>query len=460
MLTRLRIQGFKNLLDVDIRFGPFTCLAGKNGAGKSNIFDAIQFLSLLAQYPIMEAAQRLRSTSDRSFDAASLFTTFEGFVVPEMRFTADLIVDRNVKDDFGVESEAAISSIQYEVAFALNREGGHARLELREEKLIPIKLSDARASLGFPSTRAFQDSCISGRRIADFVSTSNESSSITIQVHQEGSGGRKLPAPKSTRTVVEGMASSDHPTILAAKREMASWQTLMLEPSAMRSASLYTAPHDISLRGGNLPATISRLEKKDSQSGRVRAELANRLAKLIDDVQELRVRDDPTSETLTLEVSGRDGVFHPAKSLSDGTLRFLVLSTLSLDPEARGMICLEEPENGMHPERISSMVELLWDIAVDASRKVDEDNPLRQVVINTHSPGVLTYLSPNDVVYLQEEHVRQNGAQGNVTVTTVPAPCWRSELESRQRLMSRGEMRSYFEHPTKASQLWLDFFDE
>ena len=44
MLTRLQVSGFKNL-DVDIRFGPFTCIAGANGTGKSNLFDAIQFLS-------------------------------------------------------------------------------------------------------------------------------------------------------------------------------------------------------------------------------------------------------------------------------------------------------------------------------------------------------------------------------------------------------------------------------
>ena len=31
MLTRLRVSGFKNLIDVDVRFGPFTCIAGANG---------------------------------------------------------------------------------------------------------------------------------------------------------------------------------------------------------------------------------------------------------------------------------------------------------------------------------------------------------------------------------------------------------------------------------------------
>ena len=39
MLTRFKVSGFKNLVDTDVRFGPFTCIAGANGVGKSNLFD-------------------------------------------------------------------------------------------------------------------------------------------------------------------------------------------------------------------------------------------------------------------------------------------------------------------------------------------------------------------------------------------------------------------------------------
>ena len=60
MLTRLRVKGFKNLVDVDVRFDQFTCIAGPNGAGKSNLFDAITFLGDLASMPIMKAASRAR----------------------------------------------------------------------------------------------------------------------------------------------------------------------------------------------------------------------------------------------------------------------------------------------------------------------------------------------------------------------------------------------------------------
>src|SRR5947209_16891156 len=101
MLTRLRVSGFKNLVDVDIRLGPFTCVAGANGVGKSNLFDAIRFLHLLTRNPLMEAVQKLRETSGQSADPAALFTKFGNYRAAEMRFTADLLVERNVHDDFG-----------------------------------------------------------------------------------------------------------------------------------------------------------------------------------------------------------------------------------------------------------------------------------------------------------------------------------------------------------------------
>ena len=43
MLTRIEISGFKNLQNVDLMFGPFTCIAGGNAVGKSNLFDVIMF---------------------------------------------------------------------------------------------------------------------------------------------------------------------------------------------------------------------------------------------------------------------------------------------------------------------------------------------------------------------------------------------------------------------------------
>ena len=49
-------------------------------------------------------------------------------------------------------------------------------------------------------------------------------------------------------------------------------------------------------------------------------------------------------------------MLHAARALSDGTLRFLALAILELDLTPRGLLCFEEPENGIHPERIPAML--------------------------------------------------------------------------------------------------------
>ena len=65
MLTRLEVNGFKNLVDFSLDFGPYTCIAGPNGVGKSNIFDAIRFLSLLTEHTINAAALQIRNAGRR-----------------------------------------------------------------------------------------------------------------------------------------------------------------------------------------------------------------------------------------------------------------------------------------------------------------------------------------------------------------------------------------------------------
>ena len=248
MLTRLKVQGFKNLLDVDVRFGPFTCIAGWNGAGKSNLFDAIRFLSLLAQHPIMRAAQLVRETGGRSADPRSLFTSFGTFRSPEVRLTAEMIVNRPVQDELGNSAEASISTLSYEVAFRLDGDpSGGERLQLVYERLTPTTVTNAAENIGFELSPEFKVSALTGARRggkraggAAFITTEATAAEPTIRVHQEGHGGRLAIAPKSTKTVVAATDTTDFPTVLAARQEMASWANAVV--GAIRHAGSLGIP--------------------------------------------------------------------------------------------------------------------------------------------------------------------------------------------------------------------------
>jgi predicted ATPase len=55
-------------------------------------------------------------------------------------------------------------------------------------------------------------------------------------------------------------------------------------------------------------------------------------------VYTVHVDPDEKRELLTLYVTGRDHTPHPARALSDGTLRFLALAVAELDPESQGLL--------------------------------------------------------------------------------------------------------------------------
>ena len=72
----------------------------------------------------------------------------------------------------------------------------------------------------------------------------------------------------------------------------------------------------------------------------------------------------------------------PATRLSDGTLRFMALLGILLNAESASLLCIEEPELGLHPDGMSLMAELL----IEASEKT-------QLIVTTHSDALVSALT-------------------------------------------------------------------
>jgi predicted ATPase len=395
MLTRLRVQGFKSLNDAEVLFGPFTCIAGANGAGKSNLFDVILFLRDLADHTIVEAAHRVRDRSGgKNGDLRSLFTRRLDQSIPNIVIEADFIVPKEVVDDFGRKAKPSTTYLTYKLELKYVSTDSHTEgIELVSEQLTYIPRSDARRRLGFKVSKEFSTTALLGERRAPYVVTEfSEDGMATIKVSQEGNQGRpsQVPAQRSPRTVLGTANTDERPTILAARREMQSWKLLQLEPTKLRAPDEFSDDPHITYEGAHVPATLERIGQYEAVS--------NRVALLLPEVHSLSVDVDNTRRLKTLQLKQRNGLVHKARSLSDGTLRFVALATMAFDPEANGLICLEEPENGIHPSRISAIIELLREMAVDPQSPVGISNPLRQVIINTHSPVVVRNLLPDDLL--------------------------------------------------------------
>ena len=143
-------------------------------------------------------------------------------------------------------------------------------------------------------------------------------------------------------------------------------------------------------------------------------------------------------------LQARDGTLLPARALSDGTLRFLGLAVLELDPRSGSVICLEEPENGIHPEKISSILGLLQDIATDVEYPDAEDNPLRQVISNTHSPSVVQQV-PEDSLLMAElqEDIDEYGNFFKKAVFIPLSNTWRTRIDKDTPTTSIGKLLVY-----------------
>ncbi|HEX5052096.1 MAG TPA: AAA family ATPase [Planctomycetota bacterium] len=451
MLLRLRIQGFKNLRDVDVRFGPLTCFVGPNGVGKSNVFDAIQFLRHLADDEIQKAAEAIRQPTEGSFSALDLITNRDPGT--DMRFVADMLAPLRVEDDFGQPVEPTASLLTYTVAFHYSPDEN--RLVLIEEELKHQKKGDATKVILFPHSRSFRDSVVKAERFGTaFISTKVEGGQPRIVLHGDGgSRGRPVPAGPSPRTILGGTGSKEHPTVVAARREMASWHSVHLEPSSLRTPDRFGETAPVDEYGRHIAATLRRLgrerltppvngspgtNKNSDAMQQVCAEAANQLARLVAGVDAVRVHEDEARQHYVVEVRFRESeLWMPPRALSEGTLRYLALVAMQMDTRSSRVLCIEEPENGIEPRGIPALMRLLSDYAADPEEPVDPaDNPLRQVVVNSHSPGVVSQLPATEVLFVESVKA-PSGTYARIRPVDYPE-LWRPDED----LVSR----EYFQH--------------
>jgi predicted ATPase len=98
-----------------------------------------------------------------------------------------------------------------------------------------------------------------------------------------------------------------------------------------------------------------------------------------------------------LEFSLSSGLRVPAAQVSTGILYSLCILTMVHHPEPPGVIFIEEPENSVHPSRLEEIVRYL---RLLATRK---DGPSAQIVVATHSPYLLDFCKPEEVIIFHRD---------------------------------------------------------
>ena len=381
MITYIKIDGFKSFQNFEMDFTPFTVIAGVNAAGKSNLFDALRLLSCLANTDKIQRAFLLQRG-----DLLELFTKYDDHSIAEdMSFVVEMLVKPHIKDTWGATAELKYTRLHYELTLhRFTNSVGMTDIEVVSESLRTIKHDQDSWIKILPKETAnkWRPKVTVGRRQVPYIYTEEGNGIRKIVVPQDGSQGKKryYPLSNTTRTVLSSFDSVDFPHILAAKLEMMSWQFLQLNPEDLRLPTSKTSGEDtITSTGKNLAAALFRIKMEDAYNLK---DISRKLHAFLPNFIDVDVVDDVENKQYVIHLTDVDQKEYTSRVLSEGTLRILALCILWLDNKHEGLLCFEEPENGIHPFRIELMAQLLKEMTTDF---YDTNQPLRQIIVNTHS---------------------------------------------------------------------------
>jgi predicted ATPase len=171
----------------------------------------------------------------------------------------------------------------------------------------------------------------------------------------------------------------------------------------------------------NIALVLNNLEHRSN----LRAKLVEHLKEADESIVDFSVRVLGGTIQLYLHYSGLEAPV-PATRLSDGTVRYLCLLAVLCHPEPPPLVCLEEPELGLHPDLLAPLAELL----IDASHRM-------QLIVTTHSDTLVDGLTkvPEAVVVCEKE----NGSTKMSRRTSEDLASWLKDYGLGQ-LWRRGEI--------------------
>lgn len=393
MITRLEIDGFKTFEGFSIDFMPFTAIVGPNASGKSNLFDAIELLAELVTNDVRSAMTKIRGEPQELFRQTPFGAS--GF----MTLAVEVLLPIHGADQFGTQYDLKTQRLRYEVTLAAESDsyGNIEKVIVSSEKCERIKKKDEQCSFIAAKTRISYGGNMRETPFLDTESSEDGKKSFLIRQDGPNKKGRptRIPAVDASRTGISTVQTAEFPHLYAVKTFLGNPSFLEISPNEARSENDRFIEKTLLPSASNLAAVLDRLKSDTGtpeQPDGVLSDISNQLSQLIPSVRKVHSVTSRDQKEYAYEIEMADGLRFSSRVISDGTLRLLALIALLNDPERKGLLCFEEPENGIHEGRIPALVELI------RSSTDDFSHDYFQVIVNTHSPAVMQALLDSEIV--------------------------------------------------------------
>ncbi len=358
MFDYIEIEGFRSFRQVELELSPLAVLIGPNGSGKSNLLD---LLSLMAEAANGSLAEGIASRG--GFDNLA-FKGDPGDIFVQFRFQPTGIFQEE-KDPVTFKLKLKKVGSNPKVWFEEVSKGPHP------PRTQPLHLM-----------RRDKDGCM-------FRSIKT---GMKEALEEEG----KALESDSELAIFQVKDQDKYPTPYKLLRLLQDWtlyRDIDVVPNApVRQPALLRPAVRLTPNGANLASVLYSIQQQHPAIWR--------------EIEETLETAYPHFHSITFPAEGGDGKVllrwwerpyekqsgFSANLLSDGTLKLLCLVGILKSPDPPPLICIDEPELGLHPDWIKLVAELMQSAA---SRT--------QLVVSTHSPQLVAKLAPDQVIVAEKE---------------------------------------------------------
>jgi predicted ATPase len=345
---------------------PLTAVIGKNGTGKTTLFDSFGFLAECLKEGVEQACdnrggfERVRSQGENG----------------------------PIEFEVYYRESSGSRPITYEVAFDLDKSG---RPYVKSERLRQRREGQRHGwPFSFLILEAGKGVVWGGEQEGipeddnfNLLSLPDEPEELSERVNVELEDYRKLGISALG-------ALKQHPRISAFRKFIEGWYLSYFTPDAARSLPKAGPQKHLNIHGDNIGNVVQFMQR--DHKNRFKKTLEDIAAK-IPGVDKIEAEPMP-NDTLLLKFN--DKGFHApftVRQMSDGTLKIFAYLLLLSDPNPHPFLCIEEPENGLYHKLLETLVQEFRDHTNKGSS---------QIFVTTHQPYFVDALEPNELWILEK----------------------------------------------------------